>query len=149
MQKLWWTLTCPGVLSVGSGPWWNSLCNFPECRSKTNCLSFPGILFIHTSHHKTVQKTNNNTSSIIDLMSEQIRPRESRQSPKPQHFNKIMTSSVLPPDATDPLDNQLYQRLTRGRLIRPLLANRIYRVLNKIRHALNYDAFCHIRPLVS
>lgn len=70
IRQLWWTLTCPGVLSVGSGPWWNSLCNFPECRSNTNCLSFPGTLFVRTRHHKTVQKTNNNTSSIIDLMSD-------------------------------------------------------------------------------
>lgn len=44
---LWGVLTCPGVLSVGSGPWWNSLCNFPEWRSRTNCLSFPGILRTH------------------------------------------------------------------------------------------------------
>lgn len=38
------SLTCPGVLSVGSGPWWNSRCSFPEWRSNTNCLSFPGTL---------------------------------------------------------------------------------------------------------
>ena len=36
--------TCPGAISVGSGPWWNSLCSFPECKSNMNCFSFPGIL---------------------------------------------------------------------------------------------------------
>lgn len=37
-------LTCPGVLSVGSGPWWNSRWSLPEWRSKTNCFSLPGTL---------------------------------------------------------------------------------------------------------
>ena len=37
-------LTWPGATSVGSGPWWNSLCNFPECKSSTNCFSLPGTL---------------------------------------------------------------------------------------------------------
>lgn len=47
--------TCPGVLSVGSGPWWNSRWSFPEWRSNTNCLSLPG----------TLQKTNKNTLNTM------------------------------------------------------------------------------------
>ena len=48
--------TCPGVLSVGSGPWWNSRCNFPEWRSNTNCLSLPGILEITTPEKQVVRR---------------------------------------------------------------------------------------------
>lgn len=39
------SLTCPGVLSVGSGPWWNSRWSFPEWRSNTNCLNLLGTLW--------------------------------------------------------------------------------------------------------
>ena len=32
------------ISCTGSGPWWNSLCSFPEWRSKTNCFNLPGTL---------------------------------------------------------------------------------------------------------
>ena len=37
-----WT-SYPEAVSVESGPWWNSLCSFLECKSNMNCLSFSGI----------------------------------------------------------------------------------------------------------
>ena len=33
-----------GAGVLGSGPWWNSLCNLPEWRSAINCLTNPGVL---------------------------------------------------------------------------------------------------------
>jgi len=38
------SLSTGGGGVVGSGPWWNSRCSFPEFRSSTNCLTRPGLL---------------------------------------------------------------------------------------------------------
>ena len=61
-------LTCPGVMSVGSGPWWNSRWSFPEWRSNTNCFNLPGIL---QRTHKCTNWKSCKTFFYISLTIEQ------------------------------------------------------------------------------
>lgn len=43
--------------STGSGPWWNSLWSFPECKSATNFCSFPGVLWQRANSEITCADT--------------------------------------------------------------------------------------------
>ncbi len=80
-------LTCPGVLSVGSGPWWNSRCSFPEWRSNTNCLSLPGTLEKNTQKH-TLDITQEHFCILILNLSFLL-------SARPVHTNKLDSTSSL------------------------------------------------------
>jgi len=55
---------------VGSGPWWNSRCSFPEFKSAMNCFTSPGLLSLQS--HQYSQWTHNFTNITTTCAVQQL-----------------------------------------------------------------------------